>query len=174
MCSSIFFLILLSSCDPSVLFGDLLEGPRAPGWRSCTACPNVSPPKQHQQQQRNDSAVATVPSYMTKCYYLCNVGRSSVSCSGSLVLGITPMMVLFSEVPLSSRWLTRCMFRGESTLNLTVEPGRSTPSCDSSSGRRLGILIPPSEVIVRCFKSQGTLSNTTLANKYALYPLSNC
>lgn len=71
--------------------------------------------------------------------YLCSVGRSSASCSGSLVFGITPIMVLFSEVPFNSRWLTKCMFRGESTLNLTVEPGRSTPSWVRSKGRRLGI-----------------------------------
>lgn len=82
-------------------------------------------------------------------HYLCNVGRSSVSCSGSLVLGITPMMVLFSEVPFSSRSRTRCMFRGESTLNLTVEPGRRTPSWVSSNGRRLGIWIAPPETIVQ-------------------------
>lgn len=88
-------------------------------------------------------------------YYLCKAGRSSVSCSGSLVLGITPMMVLFNEVPFSSRCFTRCIFRGESTLTLTVEPGRSTPSWVSSSGRRLGILIPPPEDIVEGFQDPG-------------------
>lgn len=80
--------------------------------------------------------------------YLCSVGSGSESCSGSLVLGITPMMVLFREVPRSSRWLTSCMFRGESTLKRTVEPGSSTPSWLSSSGRRFGICIPPSEAML--------------------------
>lgn len=59
---------------------------------------------------------------------LCKEGSSSLSCSGSLVLGITPMMVLFSEVPFSTLLLTSCMFLAESTLILIVEPGKTTPS----------------------------------------------
>ncbi|TNN71109.1 hypothetical protein EYF80_018629 [Liparis tanakae] len=59
------------------------------------------------------------------------------------------------DVPFSSRWLTRCMFRGESTLNLTVEPGRSTPSWVSSSGRRLGIWIPSPGAIIRRVQGPG-------------------
>lgn len=55
------------------------------------------------------------------------------------MLGMTPMMVLLSEVPFRSRLRTSCMLRGESTLVRMVEPGSSTPSWVSSSGRRLGI-----------------------------------
>ena len=71
--------------------------------------------------------------------YPCKVGRGSLSCSGSLVFGITPMIVLFNEVPFSSLLLTSCMFLGVSTLILIVEPGKSTPSWVSKRGRRLGI-----------------------------------
>lgn len=89
----------------------------------------------------------SVSSWARTGSYWWSGGSGSESCSGSLVLGITPMMVLFREVPFSSRWPTSCMFRGESTLNRTVEPGRSTPSWVSSSGRRFGIWIPPAEAI---------------------------
>lgn len=71
--------------------------------------------------------------------HLCREGRSSQSEVGSLVLGMTPMMVLLSEVPFRSRLRTSCMLRGESTLVRMVEPGSRTPSWVSSSGRRLGI-----------------------------------
>lgn len=56
-------------------------------------------------------------------------------------MGMTPMIVLRSEVPFSSRLRTSCMLRGESTLVRMVEPGSRTPSWVSSSGRRLGIWI---------------------------------
>lgn len=96
-----------------------------------------------------------------RVYYLCNVGRSSALRSGSLVLGITPMIVLLSDVPFNSRWLT-CMFRGESTLKRMVEPGRRTSSWVSSSGRRLGILIPASDAMVPLFlKAPCLLSSNT-------------
>lgn len=89
--------------------------------------------------------------------YLCKAGSSSVCCSGSR-LGITPMMVLFSEVPLSSRCRTSCMFRGESTLKRPVEPGRRTPSWVSSSGRRPGIRIPGSDVMSAASGSRWTFA----------------
>ena len=79
--------------------------------------------------------------------YLCKGERSSVSWSGSLVFGITPMMVLFNEVPFNKRLLTSCMFRGVLTLIRTVEPGNSTPSWVKSRGRRLGIWIPLLDII---------------------------
>ena len=71
--------------------------------------------------------------------YLCSGGRSCASLAGSGVLGMTPKMVLCSDVPLSSRLRTSCRLRAESTLVRMVEPGSNTPSCVSSSGRRLGI-----------------------------------
>lgn len=62
------------------------------------------------------------------------------------------MMVLRSEVPLSSRLRTSCMLRGESTLVRMVEPGRSTLSCVSSSGSRVGIWIAlPAAMAARTF-----------------------
>ncbi|KAF3817859.1 hypothetical protein GH733_013146 [Mirounga leonina] len=48
-------------------------------------------------------------------------------------------MVLCSDVPLSRRLRTSCRLRAESTLVRMVEPGSSTPSLVSSSGRRPGI-----------------------------------
>lgn len=68
-------------------------------------------------------------------------GRASRSLSGSFVSGITPRMVLLSDVPFSSRLRTSCMFPGESTLARMVEPGSSTASGVNSSGRRVGIWI---------------------------------
>ena len=70
---------------------------------------------------------------------LCRDGRFSVSFSGSLVLGITPMMVLFNEVPFNNLLFTSCMFPGVSTLIRIVEPGKSTPSWVNSNGKRVGI-----------------------------------
>ena len=87
---------------------------------------------------------------ITGCWpYLCKGERSSVSWPGSLVFGITPMMVLFTEVPFNKRLFTSCMFRGVVTLIRTVEPGNSTPSWVRSRGRRLGIWIPVLLDIVR-------------------------
>ncbi len=94
----------------------------------------------------NDScitlALQRVRPSLTAQTHLCKDGSSSLSCSGSLVLGITPMMVLFSEVPFSSLLLTNCMFLAVSTLILMVEPGNSTPSWVHNKGSRLGIWIP--------------------------------
>lgn len=81
--------------------------------------------------------------------HLCKDGSSSLSCSGSLVLGTIPMMVLFSEVPFSSLLFTNCMFLAVSTLILMVEPGNSTPSWVHSKGSRVGIWIPLLDDIVQ-------------------------
>lgn len=136
----IFFLILQRCCD-------LLRLWQLEGDPSAVCHTSTQQPCKPTERPRFAFYLAT----QLQVHYLCNVGRSSVSCSGSLVLGITPMMVLFSEVPFSSRSRTRCMFRGESTLNLTVEPGRRTPSWVSSNGRRLGIWIAPPETIIQFF-----------------------
>lgn len=79
--------------------------------------------------------------------HLWSGGSASRSLAGSLVSGMTPMMVLLSDVPFSRRLRTSCMFPGESTLARMVEPGSSTASGVSSSGRRLGIwmALPPDE-----------------------------
>lgn len=79
----------------------------------------------------NDSCItgpAAGLTVLTAPTHLCKDGSSSLSCSGSLVLGIIPMMVLFSEVPFSSLLFTNCMFLAVSTPILMVEPGNSTPS----------------------------------------------
>ncbi len=108
----------------------------------------MGPPSNCFIRKVNDSCITpalqrllTLPS-PTAQTHLCKDGSSSLSCSGSLVLGITPMMVLFSEVPFSSLLLTNCMFLAVSTLILIVEPGNSTPSWVHSKGSRLGIWIP--------------------------------
>lgn len=94
--------------------------------------------------------------------YLCSGGRSCASLAGSGVLGITPRMVLCSEVPLSRRLRTSCRLRAESTLVRMVEPGRSTPSLVSSSGRRLGIWMGLTDDMVTAVRA-GEPSNTAAA-----------
>lgn len=109
---------------------------------------------------------------LTAQTHLCKDGSSSLSCSGSLVLGITPMMVLFSEVPFRSLLLTNCMFLAVSTLILMVEPGNSTPSWVHSKGSRLGIWIPLLDDILQHLKFK-TCRCSQLKRKERLHRMTN-
>lgn len=90
-------------------------------------------------------------------------GSASRSLAGSFVSGMTPRMVLLSDVPFSSRLRTSCMFRGESTLARMVEPGSSTASGVSSSGRRVGIwmALPEDAMVERLSRKARCVASRT-------------